>query len=78
MAATDADKGRIVMEAFRYFRVHRWERMTVRMLEAYCTDHDLDPRLLETGLHYTRLQGWTENGPNQSAILTDQGERNLH
>ena len=78
MADNDADKGRILMEAFRYFRVNRWERMTVRMMEAYCADHDLDPRELETGLHYARLQGWIENGPNQSAVLTDNGERVVH
>lgn len=78
MASNDADKGRLVMEAFRYFRVNKWERMTVRMIEAYCDDHDLDPRDLESGLNYARLQGWTENGPNQSAILTDAGERVIH
>ena len=78
MAATDADKGRIVMEAFRYFHVHKWERMTVRMIEAYCKEHDVDPRDLEIGMNYTRLQGWTEDGPNQSAILTDDGHRAVH
>ncbi|RYD75361.1 MAG: hypothetical protein EOP84_18430 [Verrucomicrobiaceae bacterium] len=78
MTNADADKGRLVMEAFRYFRVHKWERMTVRMIEAYCDERGLDPRELEGGLHYTRLQGWTENGPNQSAVLTDDGHRVIH
>jgi len=78
MAHTDVDKGKMVMEAFRYFRIHRRERMTVRMIEAYCQDHGLDPRELETSLHYARLQGWIENGPNQSAVLTDDGHRVAH
>ena len=78
MPMTDADKGHAVMEAFRFFRLTTKVRMTLRMLSAYFEENDLDLENMETGLNYTRLQGWTEYGPKQSSVLTDSGHRFLH
>lgn len=47
------------------------------MLTDYFRANGLDLDDMESGLNYTRLQGWTENGSNQSAALTEEGQKQL-
>lgn len=68
---TDREKGVHVLEAFRYHSLTPGQPMTVDMLTAYFEQNGLNLDDMEGGLNYTRrLQGWTENGANQSATLT--------
>ena len=74
---TDREKGIHILEAFRYHSLSPGQQLTVDMLMAYFQQNGLNLDEMESGLNYTRLQGWTENDANQSATLTEEGHAYL-
>lgn len=68
MTTSDAEKGKLVLDAFRAAALD---------LVADFQDRELNPDDIETGLAYANLEGWIEYGPNQSAILTQDGRSQL-
>lgn len=73
MTNSDAEKGGLVLDAFR----SAGGTLTALDLVADFQDRELNPDDIETGLAYANLQGWIEYGPNQSAILTQDGRSRL-
>lgn len=70
---TDAEKGQDIIGAFRHYGLVPRSVMTVPMLTSYYARHSLDLDDMESGLNYTRLQGWTENAEDQASMLTEEG-----
>ena len=77
MAGTDADKGQVVLDAFRTAGTPSGGSLSALDLVADFQDRQLNPDDIETGLAYASLQGWIEYGPSQSAILTADGHARL-
>lgn len=77
VSLTDREKGIHILEAFRYYSLAPGQPMTVDMLTAYFEQNGLNLDDMESGLNFTRLEGWTENGANQSALLTEEGHAYL-
>lgn len=73
MAVSDADKAKLVLDAFRAEGVGPRGSLGALDLVAHFQDRDLNPDDIEAGLAYASLQGWIQYGPNQSAILTVDG-----
>jgi len=74
---TDRENNIHILEAFRHYSLIPGQPMTVDMLTAYFEQNGLNLDYMESGLSYTRLQGWTEDGTNQSALLTEAGHAYL-
>lgn len=73
VSQTDREKGIHILEAFRYHSLFPGQPMTVEMLIAYFEQNGLNIDDMGSGLNYTRLQGWTENGADRLALLTKEG-----
>jgi hypothetical protein len=74
---SDRDKGIHILEAFRYYSLAPGHPMTVDMRTSYFERNSLNLEDMESGLNYTRLQGWTENKGNPSTLLTEEGRAYL-
>lgn len=77
MTNSDAEKGELVLDAFRSAGTPAGGTLTALDLVEDFQDRELNPDDIETGLAYAKLQGWIEYGPNQSAILTQDGRSRL-
>lgn len=77
MTASDAEKGKLVLDAFRAAGTPADGALTALDLVADFQDRELNPSDIETGLAYAKLQGWIEYGPHQSAILTQDGRSQI-
>lgn len=77
MTTSDAEKGKLVLDAFRAAGTQAGGALTALDLVADFQDRELNPDDIETGLAYANLEGWIEYGPNQSAILTQDGRSQL-
>lgn len=77
MTSTDADKGKLVLEAFRIARAPPGGMLSAQDLVDSFHERGLNPDDIEAGLAYANLQGWIDYGPNQSAILTPDGHAAL-
>lgn len=77
MPRTDAEKGQLVLDAFRSAGTAPGGMLSASDLIADFQDRELNPDDVEPGLAYASLQGWIEYGPNQSAVLTQDGYSSL-
>ena len=77
MARTDEAKAHLVLSAFRLAGTEAGGTLSALDLVESFRDRELNPDDIEAGLAYANLQGWTEYGPNQSAILTADGYAQL-
>lgn len=77
MARTDEDKAHLVLDAFLLAGAEAGGALSALDLVGSFQDRELNPDDIEAGLAYANLQGWLEYGPNQAAVLTDDGYAQL-